>query len=263
MPKHNEFPIEDIDLRWLGENFPGLNYVENKPSNISGELNFGMEYYPDKKSFDVFQFKESAKSKKNLIYDTYQIEIDLKKTAKSLWPKVFETGKRVPREADFHCYADGHLCLTTFLEEAVYSRDGFKLEKFITNIVVPAFYEQSYYEKYGRWPWGEYSHGVIGLLESFSKVNKEISFYKKLDVLYKVCGSRMLDTYLNKNVNPYSILCPCGSFRNFYECHKEGFKGYLKLREFRDDVFLNPINLQLARSYFDPTNILMIQGWRY
>lgn len=262
MTKTYEFLIEDEDLEWLQENFPELTYVRSRPSTISGMLAFGMEYYPAMKSFDVLQFSETAKSKDNLIYDSYKIEIELQKSMGTIWPKVFETGNRIPRMADYHCYPDGLLCLTTPFEEAIYSKDGFNLKEFLTNIVVPSLYEQSYYQKYGEWPWGEYSHGVNGLLESFGNNYKELSFYQKLDALYKISQEKLLDIYLNRNDNPYSLLCPCGSCKKFQACHIKAFKGYLMLKRFRDNVIQNPTSRQLAVTYFDPKNIIMIQGWR-
>ncbi len=263
MTQTSEFLIEEDDLEWLRENFPDLTYKEGNPGKISGILAFGMEYIPDKKRIDLYQFSKKSKSRNNLIHDKYEIEINLEKTRDSIWPQVYETGKRIPRKQDFHCYGDGNLCLTTSFEEVIYSQNGFNLREFMTKVVVPHFYSQSFHEKYDHWPWGEYSHGVLGLLESFANIEKHITFYKKLDVLYKICHqSSLLDHYLNSKTNPYSVICPCGSLRPFSECHSEAFKGYQVLKKFWNDVLLNHIDRQLAQNYLDPTNILMIQGWR-
>lgn len=263
MTAQNEYVIEEEDLTWLQENFPGLTYAEGSPGKISGTLAFGMEYYPETKGFQVFEF-DSSKSRGNLIHDTYEIEIDLKKRSDSIWPTVYETGKRIPRSSDYHCYPDGQLCLTTYLVETTYLQNGFSLPEFIIRVVVPSFYEQSFRGKYDKWPWGEYSHGVLGLLESFENVHTRASFYKKLDLFAKVCiSSRLINIYLNKDTNPYTSLCPCGSLRDFRDCHAEAFRGYIKLKEFLAEITSNEIDRQLAKSYLDPDNIIMIQGWRY
>ena len=42
---------------------------------------------------------------------------------------------------------------------------GYSLESHVNELLIPYFYAQTYFSRYGKWPWGELSHGFVGLLQ--------------------------------------------------------------------------------------------------
>lgn len=227
--------ITEDDINWLRANYPDL-YFDPNESKIRGELFFKMYYSKSEKARYVINPDSSYEGKDGIfIQDAYEIEIYL--SGPGFLPEVREVGGRILNSkakwniaelADLHLYQNGSACLCIKTEEQTKMPNGFNLKDFFENLLIPFFYYQSFFEKYGREPWKGYSHGDLGFLESyFCQKNPS----PEMIGLYFYYLSDGLKKYLTNNVRFRGHEpCICQSKRKFRKCHRDAFLGYNKLR---------------------------------
>lgn len=246
-------------LKWLNEHYPKLTYVDNPPI-IKGQLEFSMVYLGDR--YIINPVDPSHLNHKLYIRDSYEVEITLEKMPASILPGVKETGGRIKSVkekyhkeslADVHMYNSEHLCLCARPEEESRLPNGFIWEDFFNNLLIPFFYEQSYFEKTGEWIWGERSHGCLGIFESYFD-------YRRISNTFDVLKKYILDLKANLDIFLYSKalmgkqkikghwLCFCGSRKKFRNCHNLAFRG---MWNFKED--LSRAKIKLNQSYFANT----------
>jgi len=240
--------ISDEDKQWLQNDYPDLSIQRgsNGAVEITGILSFSMTFLGEGKPYVIYPAPDDSEGIQ--IQDKYQIRIVLKKSNFSDLPQVYETGSRLINVAqsrnlspiDLHINESGALCLCIRPEEIINLPTGFTLRDFLQNLVVPFFYAQSYFEKNESWPWGEYSHGELGLIEWYLR-NKNQSpevikdFFDQLQKSDKFWPifRRLL---MSKNAIKGHTECICGKKDKFRNCHPEIFMGIWKLK--RDVILL-------------------------
>lgn len=170
------------------------------------------------------------------IVDSFQVKIGVFRDFPTELPIVNEVGGRIKVIADKYGitdYRDLHanprtdtICLCVKQEEKYKVPPGSTFVDFLNNLVVPYFFGLSYYEKNRVWPWGEYSHGGLGLLEYYSdnKVSltsddlELLTSNLKRDEKWKSYSKRLRDSNLSKK-------CVCGSEKPFNSCHTKAADG--------------------------------------
>jgi hypothetical protein len=80
---------------------------------------------------------------------------------------------RITDYRKLHRSDDEVACLCVNQMERKKFPPGSDLSVFLENLVLPYLYGLSYYDAHGRWPWGEYSHGALGLLEFYAEEEAE------------------------------------------------------------------------------------------
>lgn len=219
----------------IQERFPTLQYQE-----IGGKV------------FLLGVLKLNHSYKNEQIEDSYAIEIEFPDDYPESLPKVREVGGRKESIAkareikdigDLHFNIDGSACLCPRVLEKKKFPPGSNIETFLEELVCPFFYALSFFEKHGRFPWGEYSHGDKGVLEAYSE-------YLGIDDLSFLIRCVWL---LAKN-GPIKGHwgCPCGSHEKFRKCHPEilrklfGLKGCMSVSDIRKDLqaLLRAVSIQ-------------------
>jgi len=237
--------IKENEKKWLRTNYPTLKIKKDRSgcAKITGMLRFDMVFSPEEESYVIKPSPEHL-TRGQRIQDEYQIEIIFKNSEHSNLPQVYEKSGRIVVAAnnrkrdlrDLHINPDlgnaACLCLNT--EEGDWFPNGFNIQDFFHNLVIPFFYGQAYFEKNGIWPYKEYSHGIYGLLEGYSKtgsITKE-KVREFLDYLRKRKDWPFLQVRLDpkKEVKGHHF-CMCGSSKYFRNCHKEAFRGLWKLKQ--------------------------------
>ena len=103
--------------------------------------------------------------------------------------------------------------MSTDLSQLIFiSENG--LNKWFDEYVIKYFLSYEYYKMYKIYPFGEYSHGLLGMKESISAVFKipiEYSF-------------QFIEYLATKNRVRGHDLCPCGSKKKIRLCHFELLK---------------------------------------
>ncbi len=140
----------------------------------------------------------------------YDIKMVLAESYPKREPKVFEVGERIPRCPDRHINDDGDCCVTVW-EHWLVSSEDHSFAAFLNGPLNEFFLGQYWYEKTGRWPFGERPHGQKGLEEAYADALGIPN--KKKDLLYHL---RLLSQDWPKG----HWLCPCGSGKRLRHCHQ-------------------------------------------
>ena len=136
------------------------------------------------------------------LYKTYHIEVHIPFESDKL-PYVFDIGNAIDSNYN-HQYKYGPLCLET--DFAIRSRfvDGLNLVSWMQEFVEPYFFSYEYYQRFGCFPFGERSHGIEGILQSFGDVFQETDNIKVCKILMFIYSDRYRG----------HLPCPCGSGKN-------------------------------------------------
>ncbi|WP_240602819.1 SEC-C metal-binding domain-containing protein [Paracoccus endophyticus] len=148
-------------------------------------------------------------------FDSYQIKAGITAGFPAEEPVVFEEGGRIPRIADRHVFPkDGNCCLGVW-EEWLLRAPDHRFETFFTGLMHDYFVSQTYYEVNGVWPFGERSHGMLGVLEAYA------------DLLGIALDAKIISDHLlllSRQQIKGHALCPCGSGRRLRQCHSDDFQ---------------------------------------
>lgn len=230
------------DEDWLNVNCPDLNIKkgDDEIPIIEGLLKFDMVFYGKDKPYVINPAPEHL-DQGIRIQDEYGIKIILKPSEHSNLPQVYEPGGRIAavsksknlKQEDLHINPNGAACLCLNYEENNYLPNGFNIQDFFNNLIIPYFYAQSHFEKYNVWPWGEYSHGIMGLIEWYGS-QQNFSDIEVHSFLNKMKKYREWPTYEERLNRKRGVKgghnCVCGSLKKFRDCHKLIFKGLWQLR---------------------------------
>lgn len=239
------------------ENYFGLTF-ENKKGRVllAGNLKFSAIYDFQKREYKILDpSKEYAHA--NFIKDSYDIEIDLEN--KNIYRSVKETSEKIKSNVkklnlneiqDLHVQEDGRVCVAGYFDE----RDDISLKDFIIEVLIPFFYDQSYYAKKKIWPRNDYSHGYLGILENYYikiKYLNPIKDAQKIRELSRRCiyffadvvkdqkflqylsGALLDKSLIQKIASEKKCICRIGNDDNmfYYDCHSDAHRGFLYLAE--------------------------------
>lgn len=196
-----ELKLTESDRAWLRKQYPKLKIIAVSPVKISGMLDFDMLYKPLEKR----------------IKDTYEIEIEMMPSATSALPQVRELGSRIPKEPDRHINPEDEVCcLCSPFEEEKWFTTGFDFKIFLEQYVIPYFFAQTYFNETEEWPWGDYNHGVIGLIESYAAHH---GFQQKESLV------KIFEIIKAKSQIKGHWPCVCNSGKKIRQCHTSFFQG--------------------------------------
>ncbi len=228
--------VSSADFEWLKHNYPGM-YLVRGQNLLQGCLWFEMGYSFYSGSAVINPERNLASKDFLIIEDAYDLIIDFESSTGKV--KVRETGGRILRTkkkwrfaslSDVHMYSDNSLCLCPEPEQKLRLPNGFILQDFIYNLLIPYLYYQSYLEKYGKEPWKSSSHGDLGILESYIHQFPSNTPPKQVINQYvENLAVNLKNTILNNKWFKGDFLCLCNSKREFKDCHKEAFEGYQKI----------------------------------
>lgn len=234
-----KFNITPDEILWMHKAYGKLNFIKGDPSIIKGTLEFDMIYSANKYTLNP------TVADPNRIKDSYKIEIILENIPPSKLPQVKEIGGRLEKVkekygkeslAAMHVNSNEILCLCSYLEEESKMPNRFNLIDFFNNILVPFFYSQSFYEKKEIWPWGERSHGSLGLCESYLDYREDGNNIKLINdclrgIKQQQDSAVFFEALVKKDKIKGHWLCFCKSQKRFRDCHGSAFKGLWNLKE--------------------------------
>lgn len=156
------------------------------------------------------------------LYKDYDIQIVIPIEKEEL-PYVIDVGNQIDVHYP-HRYVDGRLCLETDTHIEMRFLDGFSLISWVDEYVEPYFFSYEYYQKYEEFPFGERSHGWMGVVETYSEIFNEKDIYKTVLLMKAI----FMGNYRGH------VLCPCSSGLKYRKCH-----GILTKRFYIDDRLKN------------------------
>ncbi|WP_159070909.1 hypothetical protein [Campylobacter concisus] len=212
-----ELVLCNTEKEWLCKNYPDLEILKDR---IAGKI----------------CFYRSCNDIK--IVDNFSITIFLKIYSPSILPKVINSDNKIINIAkainknldELHINSDGSFCLTVYPKEKSFFTNGiFNIQEFFTNLLEPYLYWVSFYNKYGKAPWGEYSHGVLGLLEFIAEENLDFrSMYKIIKYNREINFRDIIDICRQSG-----CLCCKNKFKKnkIRKCHYQAWRGVKKIKQ--------------------------------
>src|SRR5207247_4350992 len=133
----------------------------------------------------------------------------------------------VDSSADRHFnQADKSACLCSPFEEGDFLHPNLNLRRYLEELVIPFLYGQSFYSIYKKWPWQEYSHGAVGLLESFADNSDAVDVSECIAKLQmqKDTWPRIRSALLRGNIKGHTP-CFCRKSDHIRRCHPQALRG--------------------------------------
>lgn len=160
--------------------------------------------------------------------DTFNLRFHFPQDYPETPPYVEELDNNIP--AKFHHYSNGTLCLCVPVEYLSIFLRSPTLSNFINNLLNPYLTSWLWYKQFGEMPWGERSHGAIGLCEFYAELLKIRNLPTLLPFLEKIILGDI----------PQRANCPCGSGVPYRNCHKKIVNKFLlriPISNIREDYY--------------------------
>ena len=187
-----QFFIEQYNQ--LAATYPGLEYGIDKLLDcffVAGVLSF------------------SASFNQISIQDSYLIRIDIPWNFDLFHiPLAYELAGRIPQS--FHHYINGNLCLGINIANYEKLSQDCTLLGYVNNLLVPFLYAFSYYEKYGKMPFGNEGHDKDAVFLYFHEKFPGVPEDRLLDLIIYL--------YLPHAYGSHRP-CLCGSGLRMRHCH--------------------------------------------
>lgn len=171
------------------------------------------------------------------IKDRFDIRITKSNPGPSSLPALYEVGGRTQGIArkwalrdirNLHRNPQGHACVCVPQEEASRFPAGSDLSVFIDNLCRDYLFGLSFFDAHGRWPWGERSHGPLGLLEFYADTTEQLTASSVDAVIMSFAADPKWREYHRQFRRPSAQrFCICGSRRPFQTCHPAAWRGLL------------------------------------
>lgn len=136
-----------------------------------------------------------------LVDQTYQLRLVCPRDYPKTLPKVFDEGRYIPRNEDYHTYSDGSFCLASEIRVKSLLRDDHSLTAFFEKIIDRFLYAVTHRIEFGVFPYGELAHGEQGLIDDYGEM---FGLSGKLSVL------RALQALGKRKREANKLPCPCG-----------------------------------------------------
>ena len=172
--------------------------------------------------------------------DSFQVRITATNPNSSRVPALYEIGGRTEVIAEklgltdlrtLHRNKDGTVCVCVKQIEKRKFPPSSDLFVFVEELAVPYLYGLVHYEHHRIWPWGDYSHGSMGLLEFYAEDTTPQTVEDIAEVLPSMRKDLNWKEYHKQLRKPSAERsCLCGSGKPFRVCHKKAWQGLLHLR---------------------------------
>jgi len=221
---------------WLKKYYPELT-VSIEGFYLNGELHFKATYNKEINKFQVL-YPNSENAIGGIVLEkSYQLLIKER-------PTDDPTGIKLPglfiREGQIDLITERHInmidksaCFCAPIEEEKYLEEGFHIQTFLNHLIIPFLYAQTYYDSFlCEWPWGQYGHGTVGILESYFQ-NEDSKYIKT--TIYSLSKDTKFWPYLKnllvqKELIKGHLNCLCGSGDYIRRCHPDAWHGINKLK---------------------------------
>ena len=158
--------LADEDIEWLSLTYPELLLGA---TGIVGRLEFTATYNPESDRFWEVEECASDPVGGRRLSGRFSVRIEPRTdTTHSRLPALFVTDLAPSMPRHFN-QTDGSGCVCNPLEEEDFLQPTLDFRRYMKELVVPFLYGQVFFNKEGRWPWFEYEHGNLGLIEAYGR----------------------------------------------------------------------------------------------
>lgn len=234
--------LTNEDRKWLALNYPLLKIERSSPEVliIKGMLNFAVYFDKEKDQYQyTFKPTDVLSNEKYRISDSYEITIISSPPQGNTLPIVVETGDRILslaknqrlRLCDLHIDEKGRCCLFPKPFDKIRYPKGIGIQEFIYDLVIPFFYGQSFFGKYGYWPAGTYSHEDLGILEYYAELASESPLTAEMvDMFFNSLSRTTQKLITDSMLISRQWECLCGMGTKFRNCHPKAMNGLKQLK---------------------------------
>ena len=216
---------------WLVERYPELLCSGDQ---IAGTIRFLAAFNKDRNQFQIIYPGET-----NLIGGV-ELRGTFSVTMKSLptkgMPRVPElTIDGLTHSKDRHISQDGIACLCSPFIEGEYLLPELIGRRYLEELVIPFLYGQLHFDSHQCWPWADYAHGFMGLIESYTPVRSKEELVNRLPFLasYPAQWQSTRRLTSQRKAPSASSPCICGSNRRIGHCHPLALGRILAMRSDR------------------------------
>jgi len=218
--------LNSADIEYIEKIHPELN-LSNDNKTISGRIGFTAVYNEDINSFTINPNEQHEGIK---FTNEFNIKIELNGFT-SGFPKLIVL-EDFPQKAERHFYTDADkliACVCGVVEELEFM-ENFNIKDYIEQKVVPFLYGQLFFDKYEKWPWSDYSHNTLGVLESYSNSNNDRYVDEIIRRLKNQKDWAILEKILNSKEQPKGhTSCICIKKDYIRRCHPTAWNGLKKI----------------------------------
>ena len=181
-----------------------------------------------KKQIEIVGYVQFNQKYENTeLHDEYLVQISFPLDFPNEIPIVREIKGRIPSSADYHNNKENNgFCLGVpgEIHEKIHNNPTFKY--FISEIVIPFLYANTFREKYKKYPWTTRAHFGAGLIEYYQNLfhleNEELT----KEFLYNIAFSK-------ESIKGH-IQCPCRSGKKFRNCHRSLYTKLIMYHSHKD-----------------------------
>lgn len=159
--------LTESDKQWLVEHYPGL--AVESDTKVAGEIEFTATYNKESGRFLQIEPVTIDGVGGLRLFGKFQIAVAARTAFRdSRLPALTVEGADTIPDRHFN-QSDLSACMCNPLEEDEFLQPRFDFQRYFKELVIPFLYGQLYFTQYGRWPWFDYAHGGLGIVEAFSK----------------------------------------------------------------------------------------------
>lgn len=172
--------LTEADERWLRSNFPELKV---EALGLKGVVEFTACYDPTARKFLILGSPVEPPAGATTLSVKHEISIvDRTGVSTSRLPAVRIHSVTPTRDRHINV-SDNSACLCSPLVEDEFLTPGLNFRLFYEELVLPFLFGQTYYTQMKRWPWGDFSHGAAGVMESYKQLSDPNHAERSLAVL--------------------------------------------------------------------------------
>ncbi len=219
--------VTEEDLLYLKQSQPDLKFIP--PNKIVGRVNFAMDFNPKQfKGYRIYNQSDIEESD-TLIKDSYNIEIDTSVENYPLSCKCTDSRLEdhlkdiqefdylnIKNIHDLHINPDHTFCLGFALDFVGIDFKSLSLNQYLEDFIIPFLYYQSFLFRNKNEAWKGYGHGTPMALGEFmhqKRRDKEL-----INNLVSSLPDSVKEQVMKFHVH-YSNNCPCGSGKQWRNCH--------------------------------------------
>lgn len=211
---------------WVAEHYPELTIADGL---LSGVITVNASFDPASGLFYIIR-PDNDPAPGLLFSGKFTLEIKGSiETSALVLPLLYVADVEHSANRHFN-QTDGAACLCSPLETEEFLQPNFDLHKFLDRLVLPFLYGQLYFDQHGRWPWPDYAHGIIGLLESYFRIQNPNKGFECLNALSQDSSwPRIKALLVSKQPMKGHNLCFCSKRNHIRSCHPDAWLGIRKL----------------------------------
>ena len=223
--------VNEADLDWLNERYPALKPTAT--GGVAGSAGFSATYNQRRNVFQILYPGDEDVTGGLLLRGAFDVSIEERgndEDSPSRLPALHIAG--ITKNANRHISPDGSACLCSPFAEKDFYAPEFVFRTYFEQLVIPFLYGQMFYEREKGWPWEDYSHGNLGVLEAYKPASNRADVEECLRQLRRDGGTwaRVRAVLKQHRVISDSTPCICKWRHRMAKCHPDALRGLQQLR---------------------------------